>query len=363
VILRTSLTGKTAEVERFPGDTLSLLRSGLAEAMGRAVESIEIDSARRRTYSRIFFCRVGLKDGSRQAVVVKLYQPWKNSNRADLEGLLVRDFEITSFLHRLFGTRSRFLVPAPLFHSPEHLLIVTAHMPGVQLQEKLKARSRWFPGEATARELEADCQSCGEWLREFQALTRPVAGGPTDVEGITRTIAQRLEWCVDSGHIPVSAAQRKLILSYVDRLIGALRSDDLAVSGVHGDFFAGNLLVSPGRVVGLDFVMYREGSIYADPSYFVFQLETLGYKPSFRASTVARLRAAFLRGYERTLPSEDFFSARPMLRLYYVFHQVMRLGRMLVLKDAPLHRRLYNRLVASASVSRLCELASRSAGA
>jgi Ser/Thr protein kinase RdoA (MazF antagonist) len=334
---------------------------GVGETMGSAVESIDVITARQRTYSRIFFCQISLKDGRRREVVLKIYEPWPNSNRADLEHLLAQDFEITSYLNRLLAGQSRFLVPTPLFHSPKHLLIVTAYMPGVQLQEKLEARARWFPDEATRHELESDCHSCGEWLREFQAVTREKVTGLADVQRMRQMIADRLEWSIDSGNIPINGAQRGEILAYFDRIARNLTADDLAVSGVHGDFFPGNLLVARDQVVGLDFVMYREGSIYADPSYFVLQLETLAYKLQFRRSTVARLCRAFLQGYNPSLRQEGFFSSRPMLRLYFIFHQAMRLGRMLVLKDEPLHRSLNNRRIASDVVSRLSTLASQDA--
>jgi hypothetical protein len=49
-----------------------------------------------------------------------------------------------------------------------------------------------------------------------------------------------------------------------------------------------------------------------------------------------------------------------MVRLYFIFHQAMRLGRMLVLKDAPVLRRLNNRRMAAHAVSTLCALAQQS---
>ena len=348
------------ERHSIPAATLGDLQAGLGNALGCPVESIDVTAIRERIYSTIRFCRVGLRGGSTREVVVKVYKPWANSSLAAQRELLLRDYEINTYLHGLLAGQARFRVPTPLYHSPEHLLIVTEHMAGTQLQSKLKALARWLPGEAKLRELEHDCHGCGEWLRHFQRLTRARASGEADVQRMRRLIAERLEWSADAPHIPIDAAQRRLILGYFDSIAQSLAPEELASSGVHGDFFPGNVVVSAQHVVGLDFVMQQEGSVCADPSYFAFQLNTLGQQPQYRRAVVARLCAAFLDGYEPGL-SEAAFAARPMVRLYFIFHQAMRLGRMLVLKDAPVLRRLNNRRMAAQAVSALCNLAAERA--
>jgi hypothetical protein len=340
----------------IPADALGALRAGLGHALGSPVESIEVTATRERIYSTIRFCSVELRDRTSRDVVVKTYKPWKNSDVAAQRGLLLRDYEINTYLHGLLAGQARFRVPTPLYHSPEHLLIATEHMAGTQLQTKLRALARWLPSEATVRELEHDCRGCGEWLRHFQRLTRARATGNADVQRMRQLIADRLEWSADAPHIPIDAAQRELILAYFDSIARDLSPEDLASSGIHGDFFPGNVVVSAQQIVGLDFVMQREGSVHADPSYFVFQLNTLGQQLQYRRAVVRRLCAAFLDGYEPGL-REATFASRPMVRLYFIFHQAMRLGRMLVLKDAPVLRRLNNRRMAAHAVSTLCDLA------
>lgn len=337
------------------------LHAGLESAFGSSIRRIEVTATQERPYSSIRFCRADLADGTSREVVVKVYKPWYNSNAEAQRQLLLRDYEITVQLHRLLCGQARLRVPTPLFHCPEHLLIATERMPGTRLQDKLK-QAGWFPGEAALRELEADCRACGEWLREFQRLTRRRDGATLDLAGMRKAVAYRLDWAVDAAHIPLSSGQRAAFLEYFDRLSEQITGPDLAVAGVHGDFFAGNLLVSPGQVVGLDYVMYREGSVYVDPSYFVFQLETLRYKPQFRGATVARLRNAFLTGYDPESDPERF-AARPIARLHALFHEAMRLGRMLVQKDAPLLKRLNNRRIAFLAISRLSAQAQLSANA
>lgn len=342
----------------LPAGARSALDAGLADALGSAVERIDVTDVRERPYSTICFCSVHLRDGRALGVVVKFYKVWLNSDIAAQRQLLARDYEITTYLHRLLAGQSRFRVPTPLFHSPQELLIATENMAGTQLQAKLKARAGWLPSEATVQELERDCRACGEWLREFQRLTRSRASGEADVVQMRKMIADRLEWSVDASHMPIDAAQRQVILEHFDRIARRLDAADLAASGMHADFFAGNVLVAPSHVVGLDFVMYREGSVYADATYFIYQLETLRHKLQFRGPVVTRLRNAFLAGYEPAL-EWNAFASRPMVQLCLMFHQAMRLGRMLQLKDAPVLRRLNNRRIALATVSRLCALAAQ----
>jgi len=340
----------------IPADALQALHAGLGHALGSPVESIVVTDARERPYSTIRFCRVELRNRTSRQVVVKTYKPWKNSNPGALRQLLLSDYEINTYLHGLLAGQSRFRVPTPLCNSPEHLLIVTEHMAGTQLQTKLRKLASWLPGEATVRELERDCHGCGEWLHHFQRLTRARATGNADVQRMRKLIADRLEWSADAPHIPIDAAQRDLILGYFDSIARGLSEEDLASSGVHGDFFPGNVVVSEQHIVGLDFVMQQEGSVCADPSYFVFQLNTLRQQLQYRSAVVKRLCAAFLAGYDPGL-DEAAFAARPMVRLYFIFHQAMRLGRMLVLRDAPVLRRLNNRRMAGRAVSTLCALA------
>lgn len=336
---------------------LGPLLPGLGAALGSAVDAVAVNRVHQRVYSRILDCELRLRSGDERRVVVKLYDPSFGASRTELETLLTRDFELTSRLHRLFTDSPHLLVPTPLYYSPKDLAIVTAHMPGTQLQEKLEARARWFPDAASLRELRSDCRGCGEWLRAFQAATRDEREGAVDVAAMRRMVAERLEWCVDSADIPLDEAGRGRILAHVDRLAAALRPGDLQAAAVHGDFFPGNILVDGAKVVGLDFVMSRAGSIYADPSYFVFQLETLAHKPRYRRDVVRSLQTAFLEGYNPDLIRADFFSSHPMLGLYCVFHYVMRLAGIFALKNLPLHRKVYNRFVSSAVIRRLLRLA------
>lgn len=337
---------------------MEVARLGLGNYFECQVESVDILKIHQRTYSRVLDCVTHLANGQHHRVMVKIYEPIGVATRASVGKLISDDFDITSRLHRHFISNSRFQVPIPLFHSPQDLVIVTAHMPGMQLQEKLIAQAGWFPSRATVEELELNCRSCGEWLREFQNATPDSVAGELDLGRMRDMIACRLEWLADDDNIPIDTEKSELILAHFDRELDALQPEDLTVSSIHGDFFAGNVLVDQDRVVGLDFAMCRIGSTYADPSYFMFQLETLTYKPKYRRHLIRKLQHAFLQGYNPAIPANDFFTSRPILRMHFIFHNVMRLAGMTSAKATiPWKRKLHNWGVTRAVSRRLLGIA------
>lgn len=337
---------------------LDVARRGLGDRFGSTVEAIDILRVHQRVYSRVLDCTTHHTDGQRHRVMVKIYEPIGAATEASLGKLISDDFEITAHLHRHFISSPRFQVPTPLFHSPEDMVLVTEHMPGMQLQEKLIAKAGWYPSKATLRDLELNCRSCGEWLREFQGATLDSVSDGLDLDRMRNMIALRLDWLVDDRHIPIDKKKSDLILARFDREVSSLQPPDLAVASVHGDFFPGNALVEEDRVVGLDFAMCRIGSIAADPSYFVFQLETLTYKPKFRRSVIRKLQHAFLQGYDPTISAENYFTSSPIVRIHFILHNVMRLAGMTSPKaKMSWKRKLHNWGVAFAVTKRLTGIA------
>lgn len=334
------------------------VRVGLGKHFGSPVASVDILKTHQRIYSRVLDCDIRHANGRQHRVMVKIYEPIGASTKASLAKTVSDDFDITTRLHRHFISNPRFQVPTPLFHSPQDMVIVTEHMPGTQLQEKLIAQAGWFPDKQTIRDLELNCRSCGEWLREFQKATLDGVAGGLDLDIMREMIAMRLDWLVDDRNIPINAEKRTRILDHFDREVASLKPADLSVSSVHGDYFPGNVLVEENRVVGLDFAMCRIGSTFADPSYFMFQLETLTYKPKYRRDLIRKLQHAFLQGYNPAIPTKDFFTSSPIVRIHFILHNVMRLAGMLSPKTkVPWKRKVHNWGVAIAVTKRLLKIA------
>lgn len=333
---------------------LEIARAGLAEHFKSGITSFNILRTHQRTYSRVLACAVELNNGDTHDVMVKIYEPIGAGTKSSLEKLISDDFAITTRLHHYFRNNPRFQVPVPLFHSPRGLLIVTRFMPGMQLQEKLITRAGWFPTQPTIEDLELNCRSVGEWLREFQRATLDNASHGLDLDRMREMIAMRLQWLVEDANMPINARKREVLLAHFDREARSLRPEDVAVSSVHGDFFPGNVLVEADKVVGLDFAMCRTGSVAADPSYFMFQLETLAYKPKFRRSLIRRLQNAFLQGYDPSLFAEAYFGSSPIIRMHFLLHNVMRLAGMTSRSGkTPIKKKVHNWGVAATVTRRL----------
>lgn len=337
---------------------LSIARLGIGHYYKSPVESIDLLKVHQRINSRVLDCSISHANGQQHRVMVKIYEPIGAGTKASVEKLISDDFDINTRLHHYFNSNPRFKAPVPLFCSPQDLVIVTEHMPGMQLQEKLVAQAGWFPSSATVRDLELNCRSCGEWLRELQSATLDSASGGLDFERMRDMIAQRLGWLVDDNNIPIDEEKRNLILAHFDREASSLQPADLAVSSIHGDFFPGNVLVDEDRVVGLDFAMCRMGSTFADPTYFMFQLETLTYKPKFRRGVIRKLQNAFLQGYDPTMSTDSFFTSSPIVRMHFIFHNIMRLAGMTTSKaNTSWKRKLHNWGVSIAVTKRLLRIA------
>lgn len=337
---------------------MAIARSGLGNYYKSPVETVDLLTVHQRVNSRVLDCNLRLENGQQHRVMVKIYEPIGSGTKASVEKLISDDFDINTRLHHHFNSNPRFKVPVPLFFSAQDLVIVTEHMPGMQLQEKLIERAGWFPSQATVRDLELNCRSCGEWLRELQSATLDGVSGGLDFERMRDMIAMRLGWLVNDSSIPIDPGKRDLILAHFDREASALQPADLAVSSIHGDFFPGNVLVDEDRVVGLDFAMCRMGSTFADPTYFMFQLETLTYKPKFRRGLIRKLQDAFLQGYDPAMPRDNFFTSSPIVRMHFIFHNIMRLAGMTTAKtNTSWKRKLHNWGVSIAVTNRLLRIA------
>ncbi len=80
-------------------------------------------------------------------------------------------------------------------------------------------------------------------------------------------------------------------------------------SGHHGDFWPGNVLVTPDGAQVLDFEGYRPGVAHEDPAYFLLQSEFFFDFPFLRRR-FPPLRSAFLRGYgDEGLPASKSYRA------------------------------------------------------
>lgn len=311
-------------------DTIDIIRDHLSPSTGWAIDTIEPLHSNRRSYSNHLTCRVRLTGGDEHLVFVK-FVSGVSKDRDRLEELVLRDNAVTSHLYAALQTCPRFAVPKPLACSRNHLMLISEHVEGTRLQDKIIRNAKLFPRRQAVAELAADCFRCGEWLRTFQAETRGFSVQQTalgsddllDPSTLLRLIVKRANNLRASRVI--DDAELSDTIAFAQAAARSVADHESAVSGIHADFFPGNLLVRGDNVIGIDFVMFRRGSIYFDPTYFIFQLETLAAQLWFRRSVIEKLEQAFLDGYDPRLTLSAFWTTSPLFELLFLMHATGRL--------------------------------------
>jgi Ser/Thr protein kinase RdoA (MazF antagonist) len=331
---------------------LDALRDGLARHCGEVPRQIAVDRRITRAYSEVAFCTATFAAQAPLQLVAKQVSG-PASDMARQQVLMARDYTVNQHLYASMAHQP-LTVPEPLMFRPDLNLIVTRLCEGERLQERLIEVGRGWPSAAALEALARDCEACGAWLRAFQAATRDLvaaAGFGASLDAVdARACVQQSQVCLDSaarcGQSPFDGAEQRELLDYLEQRARRIGGTDADFVGVHGDFFAGNVLRSRERTVGIDFVMFRKGLPLADVTYFVLQLETLGRRPGMRGPTVQHLVRAFLRGYDTRLDVGRFWQSCPVTQSMYVLHRVRRLWGM-VSPDRAWHRVLARRLQAA----------------
>jgi tRNA A-37 threonylcarbamoyl transferase component Bud32 len=295
-----------------------------------------------RKYSKSIHATMYSKEGISQDIFIKTYEHGGfEKSSTELKRLIEAEFKILKFLHA-----EGLSVVKPLFYIPEYLTIVTEKRHGHRFQDLLIRKARLYPSVKTINYLEQLCYGCGRWLRDFQQITQTKERFNLDIlrEGISWRI-NRLDNLFDQ-------RLREKILTYFEEQKEGIDEAYLKVSGVHGDFFPGNILINGEEIVVLDFTMFRYGSVYTDLAYFSHQLETLLLKPFFRKTIITVLKRAFLMGYDEGLILEK----NPLFRLFRIQHLLSRLVALSQDKDYLFYQRLYNLRIAKRCIKLLEEL-------
>jgi aminoglycoside phosphotransferase (APT) family kinase protein len=82
----------------------------------------------------------------------------------------------------------------------------------------------------------------------------------------------------------------------LELLAGSLDMANGPLSGMHNDFWPGNIFVSRRGIQVIDFEGYAEGLPFLDPAYFLVQTELFFAYPGL-SSRFRHLENAFLRGW------------------------------------------------------------------
>jgi hypothetical protein len=280
-------------------------------------------------------------------IVVKTYRPTSTSDIERMHAHMRAEFGALKALENGSTKACRLGAVKPLLCIPDALTIVTAKSAGENLQTLIKREAVLFSLRKQTRHAAALAAASGRWLRNFQRLTRTA-----DTLNATNVIDEIDRLLRDCESQPWWSAPglRKQIISDCNASRNRFTADDLIVTGVHGDYFAGNILAhGVDDVTVLDFEMFRYGSAWADVTYFLLQLRTLLFKRIFRPSVVSACDTAFLTGYLAG-SAQRCIGAHPLFKLFSILHVVRRLAGFADKNSMSVVQRWYARRVAQRHV-------------
>ena len=225
-------------------------------------------------------------------------------------------------------------VSRPILYLAEEGVLVTENVLGVTLQDKLLSNAKGFVPRSRLSDLVLDFCRAGEWLRVFHGQTEGYYPGsdlglaPGPVKDLSRIIDQthdRLCRTQGVGVGVMTSTEFEKFENFLKRQQDEVIHYKRPVCSVHGDFFAGNVMISNGAIIGMDFESSTWGDPWFDVSYFLFQLNTLSRKMFYSKSTIEQLSRCFLEGYGIGLSRSQFWSQMPGPRIILVSHLVSRL--------------------------------------
>ena len=278
-----------------PADAESILRP--VRRAGVAVGVVGVRRRLERRDSRIVHLLVKNGCGPHD-VILKSHISRPGESRPAIERAR-HEFAMLHELRRMSNNGSG--VPRPLHLDPEEASLLMEPCHGTPLDALIRV-GRLTRDKVRSRELMTVMYRTGTWLRHFQEATAP-ARHDDPAHALMRlvdTAACRLERC--RGEL-LSVSAVGAVHLQLEGLKERLAPPSLRMTGVHGDFWPGNVFVEDDLVEVIDFEGAREGLPYEDVAYFLVQLEQF-FPGRFLQAQFKPLGAAFLAGY---LPANDGF--------------------------------------------------------
>jgi glycosyltransferase involved in cell wall biosynthesis len=231
------------------------------------------------------------------------------------------------------GDAGSYPVPRLTDLDQEAGLLVMEASNGRRLDQILRAAR--LGGDTSLKAAAMAMEKAGEWLRQFQRSMGPPVPGEEAVGTWQAELRRNLDR--SRGILP-----RKLWAdaeASVSDLCSTGRRMNVIPSGYHGDFWPGNVLVTPGGVQVVDFEGFRPGVAHEDPAYFLIQSEFFFDYPFLRRR-YRDLASAFRKGYgdEDLLASGPYRASRMSVCLRLLSLEAEMGGRNAVLAQRRLHR-------------------------
>ena len=262
---------------------------------------------------------------------------------------MVKDFDVMTRLHELFKGNPVCTVPRGLEYFPKEMAMVTEESDGESFLKLITGFSAGIHRKKANEDLRNSCFRVGQWLSEFQRLTKAYRIIHEMEEELVPYVDHRLCKLVQAGCL--STSQREQTLRYLASHLDASSGGDEERCGVHGDFSMSNILVSTHAVSVLDFAMYRVGSPYVDLAYLYRKFRHSLMNNLIKTRAILLLQNSFLEGYQ-----PNFDRHHPLFVIQCVRHLVNRLVSLAVdNKHSPL-KRIYQRALVRIDLQELNQI-------
>ncbi len=242
--------------------------------------------SRRLAYSAIHRAEISFADGTRRAVVVKIF--------ADAE----QQFLALRSVWPAFASHPMWRIPQPLAVLDGGTALVMTAVEGRALHDRLPF---WGLSARLASAL-ADCRAAGGWLRFYHELTKT---GQTRLD-VGLRVADAESAVAELTALGVNGDWADRVRRVLGTLARALDGRFLDAALVHGEYTVDNVFVNGRQLAALDLWGRHRHAVHHDLASFLNSLWLVRLtRPAFGAAAIARLGRSFLAGYSTALTELD----------------------------------------------------------
>jgi len=225
-------------------------------------------------------------------VWVYVKAPFRIDDEKKCKALRGEYLQLKWYYQRL-PVESGYTVVRPLRLYEEYNALVTEEAVGTVLDLMLRQYGKIF--DSSVDKLGRHFRRCGEWLKDFQALSVPPFCRPYRADEAAEFVKGQLRMCAEDGLLEKGLLSA--ISSFLEEVARHPKLMDYPVVPMHSDFIPSNIIVSDERTSLLDFVDCWSGPACRDVITFLTTLDGVLVNPWFRPEMIDMLKSEFLKGY------------------------------------------------------------------
>jgi tRNA A-37 threonylcarbamoyl transferase component Bud32 len=283
-------------------------------------------------------------NGNKSYVIKQFVHNEMNIALTKKENQAVVEYNILSFLYPHFHSVPECSVPKPILVVPEIEAYLMEFVEGSLLMDSFRY-TRFFSPADGYRKLLHDMERCGKWLRYFHEFTGIQSAGSDSLENIIERAEHRLELIEESGDKRIPTTFRKAVSAFIDGQVRKIVSNDIYVTGRHGDFTPFNIITGHNEITVIDFLGYKKDPPCVDLLKILIFLEDEFKSISSSGVRVKALKSSFLKGYGE-LPT----LSGPILLICEAMQRIVSIWGQLSSDKIHLHHKFESRLRISSHI-------------